>query len=364
MVDGFKDGSMTISELLTKACPSIRSRVRREILGESRAAEEVRDLQAEILLDKGVRDVLAAQNPDGWIAHNFHGYESMESAIRLLSEKDLDPRTASFSKALQALARFPDRLQRGIGKVGPILDAAGFGGSQTIRAFLLAQAGKENNPLVQDQIPKALKAFQALLERDAVEDYIERYRGKYVYRAGVVWPDIYHLRLLAFTESWRTPQHQAILAEAVSRLVKWSPLPEVYIRHRSQFIAPASFGMRDFTPDLDTLDDPGWMIWFQRMELLSRLGLLPEVVDLVPQVDRLIQILEEGDGWFTLARSHSYFRKWGAYTGLMLEEDWRKPERRVYDLTFRTLLILHYSGVPADSSGPDSDSQEKSSKSV
>ncbi|MFO8036592.1 MAG: hypothetical protein R6U57_08225 [Anaerolineales bacterium] len=77
----------------------------------------------------------------------------------------------------------------------------------------------------------------------------------------MVWPDIYHLCLLAFTESWRTPQHKATLAEAVSRLVRWSPLPGVYIRHRSQFIASASFEMRDCTPDLDILDAPGWMIW-------------------------------------------------------------------------------------------------------
>lgn len=337
---------MPISELLTEACPSIQSRVRREILGESRAAKEVQALQMEILQDKDVRDVLAAQGPDGWIAHNFHGYESMESGIRLLCEKDLDPNNASFSKALKALARFPDRLQRGIGKVGPILDEAGFGGSQTIRSALLAQAGKESTPLVQEQIPGALHAFQALLERDAVEDCIERYRGKYVYRDGVVWPDIYHLRLLAFTENWRTPEHQATLAKAISRLVRWSPLPAVYVRHRSQLIAPASFGMRDFNPDLQALDGAQWMIWFQRMELLSRLGVLAEVPGLRAQVEDLIQILEEGDGWFTLAHSHPYFRKWGAYTGLMLEKDWMSPDRKRYDLTFRSLLILHYSGIP------------------
>jgi hypothetical protein len=339
---------MPISELLTKACPSTRSRVRREILGESRAADEVKALQAEILQDGAVKDILAAQDSDGWIFQVFHGYESMESAVRVLCEKDLDPENASFSKALTALKVYPDRLQRGIGKVGPILDDDGFGGSQTIRAFLLAQAGKGDSPLVQSQIPGALDAFRAVLERDAVEDFIERYRGKFVYRDGVVWPSIYHLRLLAFTESWHSPQNQATLAEAVSRLVKWSPLPAVYVRHRSQLIAPTSFGMGDFTPDLDALDDPGWMIWFQRMELLSRLGVLAAVPGLVAQADRLVEILGEGGGWFTLALSHPYFRKWGAYTGLMLEKDWRKPERRTYDLTFRSLLILNYCGFQTD----------------
>ncbi len=336
---------MPISELLTKACPSIQSRVRREVLGETRAADEVNALQEEILQDQDVRDVLASQDPDGWIAHNFHGYKSMESGIRILSEKDLDPRNTAFSKALTALARFPDRLQRGIGKVGPILDDAGFGGSQTIRAALLAQAGKVSSPFVQKQIPGALDAFRAVLERDAVEDFTEGYRGKYIYRDGVVWPSIYHLRLLTFTESWRSTQTRETLAAALARLVRWSPLPAVYVRHRSQLVAPASFGMRDFNPDLQALDDAQWMIWFQRMELVSRLGVLAEVPGLVAQVRELIQILEEGGGWFTRAHSHPYFRKWGAYTGLMLEKDWMSQDRRKYDLTFRSHLIQHYSDL-------------------
>jgi hypothetical protein len=40
--------------------------------------------------------------------------------------------------------------------------------------------------------------------------------------------------------------------------------------------------------------------------------------------------------------NHTYFRKWGAYTGLMLEHDWCDPQRRIYDLTFRSLIILYY----------------------
>lgn len=35
-------------------------------------------------------------------------------------------------------------------------------------------------------------------------------------------------------------------------------------------------------------------------------------------------------------------RKWGAYSSLTLERDWKDPRRRMYDPTFRSLLILHY----------------------
>jgi len=40
--------------------------------------------------------------------------------------------------------------------------------------------------------------------------------------------------------------------------------------------------------------------------------------------------------------AHDYFKRWGAYTDLMLEKDWRNPQRRINDLTFRCLLVLHY----------------------
>jgi hypothetical protein len=41
------------------------------------------------------------------------------------------------------------------------------------------------------------------------------------------------------------------------------------------------------------------------------------------------------------ALSRTYFRKWGVYTDLMLERDWKDPQRHIYDLSFRSLLILH-----------------------
>jgi len=42
--------------------------------------------------------------------------------------------------------------------------------------------------------------------------------------------------------------------------------------------------------------------------------------------------------------SHGYFQEWGANTGLGLAPDWRAAQRRINDLTFRSLLILQYAG--------------------
>jgi len=109
-------------------------------------------------------------------------------------------------------------------------------------------------------------------------------------------------------------------------------------------MAPASFGMKDFNPTMTSMNSAQWMMWFHRMELLSRLG----VVDAIPELRNQVNILQDmfdDDGWFTSQINHDYFKRWGAYTGLMIEQDWKTAQRRIFDLTFRSLLIRHYSKV-------------------
>jgi hypothetical protein len=101
--------------------------------------------------------------------------------------------------------------------------------------------------------------------------------------------------------------------------------------------------MDDFRPNLSTISNAQWMQWFHRMELLARLGVVKQIPELERQVQILSNILLESGGIFTKKLSHLYFQRWGAYTGLALENDWRMAQRRINDLTFRSLLILHYS---------------------
>jgi hypothetical protein len=93
---------------------------------------------------------------------------------------------------------------------------------------------------------------------------------------------------------------------------------------------------------MQLMSTASWMMWFQRMELLARVGVISFVPELASQLQQLKQILESGSGWFGKKIRHAYFRDWGVYTGLQLEEDWRSSRRRVFDLTFRSLLICHY----------------------
>jgi hypothetical protein len=227
--------------------------------------------------------------------------------------------------------------------VGKVLDEVGLGGSEMIRAAVFAYAGIEEMPFVKEQVEVALNSFNSVLDFSSMDELVEEYKGKLVFKPGVRWPSIYHLRLLAFTHGWRTIENRRGVAEAVRRLVGLSPLPGIYARHKSQVIAPASFCMRDFNPSMAAMDSTEWMMWFQRMECLARLGVVHSIPELQRQADELVALLETSDGRFTKKLAHPSFTHWGAYTGLTLEKDWRTPERRVYDLTFRSLLILHYS---------------------
>ena len=334
---------MEITQIIPYACPSIQYRMRKELLHQSSDQPEMVKLQKKILLDDAVKAVINSQGADGWLAWNFHGNESMESGIRLLCEKGVEATQPVLARAFFSLEEHTDRLERGLGTVGKILDEFGFGGSETIRAYLFARAGKEKVPLVKEQIEQALEVFRSVTQIKSLKDLCEPYRGKFVYRTGVLWPSIYHLRLLATTQNWRTPENCKMIVESIQQIVRLSPIPAIHVRYRSQLIAPASFSMDNFKPDMNVLTDAEWMQWFHRMELLARLGVVKQTPELTRQTKILAGILVEGQGLFAKKLSHPYFQKWGAYTGLMLEKDWRLPQRRINDLTFRSLLILHFS---------------------
>jgi hypothetical protein len=337
---------MVIHELISSGCPSIQYRARRELLDEATDSQMMKAIQREILQDEHVEAILESQAADGWIGSRFHGYDSHEAGIRLLCEKGLDREHPSLGRALEALDRMKARIDAEMGIVGRTLDESGLGGTETIRATILAYAGEGTHPLLKVQQGLALDAFRAVSEIGSVDEITEPYKDKLVFKEGVIWPSIYHLRLLAFTHAWRTPQAQAMLVESTARLAQLSPIPNIHVRFKSQCMAPAAFGMQNFGgQDLARLTAPEWMMWFQRMELLARLGVVKEAPELRRQVEELDKILVAGGGWFTLPLTHDYFRNWGAYTGLMLERDWRHSKRRVYDLTFRSLLIQHYSGL-------------------
>ncbi|MBU5311608.1 hypothetical protein KQI38_06170 [Tissierella carlieri] len=334
-----------IEFLLDNACSSIKYRIKKEILNDIDSYEEEK-LQSQILEDKLIREFIAKQNSDGWIDEDFHSEKGIETAIRVLSEKGVLSEQFPIQKMLNELERREDTFDKGcLFNVGKILDEKGFGGSQLIRSTIFAYAGIENKDFIKEQIENALDKFKFILSVDKIQDITEEYKSKLIFKNEVKWPSIYDLRLLAFTKTWRSKQNEKIITSSIGQLIKLSPISDILVLKGHQLIAPASFCMHDFYQDMNTFKDKDWMMWFHRMELLSRLGVVKHIEELKDQVDFLVHILSENDGIFKKKLNHYYFTKWGTYIGLALEKDWRTEERRMCDLTFRSLLILYYSEI-------------------
>jgi hypothetical protein len=301
----------------------------------------MRNLQDQVVADEEVKRIFESRKPDGWLGKNFHGENSIESDIRWLSEKGVSNQHPIIQDALISLESHSERLSLGIGKVGFILDQLNMGGSILIQAVIFAYVYHEDRPFVQKQVDNALNAFNAVINVDSIESIIKEKSGRKIFSPGVIWPSLYHLRLLAWTGHWRTTENMLMLSESIRKLISFSPIPAIKVLYKSQIIAPASFCMDQFAPDMGKMKDFEWMKWFHRMELLARLGVIHLIPALENQIWTLCKILDENDGFFGLKINHPYFRKKNVYTGLMLEKDWNSPQRRIYDLTFRSLLILN-----------------------
>jgi hypothetical protein len=331
--------------LLHSACPSIQYRVLTECLQVSPDEPSLSQLKTAIEENSIVRGLLAQQASDGWFAEDFHGTISHESCLRRLLEMGIAAQSRPIQAAVEALLSFPERCDRGLGKAGRLLDELHLGGTRLIRAAVLATAGREDQAEVQEQIQEALLGFAAVLNVPNFEEVCEIRQGQRVLRSGQAWPGLYHLRLLAATQSWRTPANQKLLASSFEHLARLSPLPDYNGYAHGQRVAPASFCMHDFAPNLDALDAAGWMQWLLRMELIARTGILPFAPTYQRQISQLQKLLASSNGLLRLPLSHPYFTHWSAYTGLALEADWHSPLRRECDLTFRALLISHYAGL-------------------
>ena len=339
-----------VGYLLHDTCPSIQYRVRSELLSEPETNQEMKDLQQRILEDEAVRRISSVQHPDGWLGTRFHTAEvgsdnlAAEVAIRLLCEKGVSRHHPLLARALEALRGTDEAFAREFFRVGRILDSKGFGGSYLIRAVLFARAGIEAEPFVQEQIEKALEAFRAVSNVESVSEITKRSRGRPVFKSGVIWPCIYHLRLLAFTFSWRTTTNIDMITRSIRRLLSLSPFPAAYVRSGPQLVAPCGILVDDLPYRTPVLSRRDCVMWFEEVELLSRLGVVEEVLELRAQATWLAGMLCANEGRFARPVAPRHFTRWSAYTGLALEKDWRSEKRRVSDLTFRSLLILYYSG--------------------
>ncbi|UCC17453.1 MAG: hypothetical protein JSU58_02595 [Dehalococcoidales bacterium] len=342
--------SEVIRSLNENACASIRFRTRKEILGEN---PDVNDYLDEIVADKRIQYAFSWQKENGFLGNAFHAgwipevkmkYLSTgaEGALRFLSEMAVPETHPVVRKGLDALLRDnwnPDRW-----KWSTIFDPAiGLFGADNIRAVVFAYFGIEDHDFIQTEIQRALGYVGAVSDIRSIEEITGTYRQK-LYYSGTPLPDLYNLKLLAFTQSWRNDENIDIITHAIENLIDLSPLPKIYIKLKSQLIAPAKIQPVNLTLSPRDLGSNDWFWWIQTIELFARMGVIKNVTPLLHQANELKEMLEAGKGYFPVKPASRNFEVWGVYPGLALEDSWKNDGWK-YDMTFRSLLILKYAGL-------------------
>lgn len=339
-----------IEALTGKACASIKYRVRKEILEEN---PDITAYLDEILDDERVKYVFTWQKVDGYLGQSFHGgwipdaklklYNTgAEAALRFLAEMGVPRDYPVVEKGLNALLKDnwnPDPWKWGAHYEPEI----GLFGVDYIRAVVFSYFGIEEYDFSKTEIQQALRHVNRVTEIPSVKEITGNYRNKLYFNQGIALPDIYHLKLLAFTQGWRDSQNTSALAKALEHLIELSPIPETYIKCGSQLVAPARITPRDLKQSPHSLQPQDWFWWLHTMELFARMGIVKQIPALRQQANELKGMLAEGNGFFPVKPYARSFQNWSVYVGLALEDSW-KNDRWKYDLTFRALLILKYAG--------------------
>jgi len=339
-----------IRTLTEGACASIRFRTRKEILGEN---PDISKYLNDILTDKRVQYAFSWQKENGFLGDFFHaGWipavkmkyfgTGAEGALRFLSEMAVPDTYPVIKKCLEALLR--DNWNPDPWKWSTVFEPEiGLFGADNIRAVVFSYFGIEDHDFIQTEIRRTLGYVRAVSDIRSIEEITGTYRQK-LYYSGTPLPDLYNLKLLAFTKSWRNEKNLDIISKAIEKLIEFSPLPKVYIKIKSQLVAPAQIQPPNLKQSPYELGPRDWFWWIHTMELFARMRIVKKVPSLLQQAYELKSILKEGDGVFPFKPHDGYFKAWSVYSGLALEDSW-KNNRWKFDMTFRSLLILKYAGL-------------------
>ncbi len=343
--------------LLQNANPSIVYHVKNDIL-KNIMEDDKRELQDRILQEKIIQDIIACQKESGWLGNGFHGanknagqYENQEVGVKYLGEKLVYKDTPVLKNAIGAFKTVFPRL---FGEYDTDCNRYAASGSDIIKAACVARAGYEDSFDITKEITSALESFGRVTEIESVTDIVKIRKRRpersnpegiaYVFNNYEKWPCWYHLDILAHTDSWRTSENIAMLADAFNKLLKdmgfdYQPAYCVDIGHLVGCCGAFKEGMK-----LSTETGGEHYVFLNLVEYMCRCGLYSLVPSLKKEVD-IIYASIDGQGICRANYSEKALKGMGCYSGGQLEVDWRSKTRKLCDVTYRGLLILYYSGL-------------------
>ena len=344
-----------INFLFDYADPSIILRVKKEILNCLSEKEE-KELLGKIISQKNVQTVIQSQKSDGWFGNNFHGqspknnagmYDNMEVGLRYLAEKGFSSENEYISKAVSSfLSKEPFDAAYGCGK--PETPEADYkytaSGLYIARSSIILRAGYENKLPENDfidlkrDVDFSFKTFADVLNYATADEIIDRQKKKPCFKENILFPCLYHLRMLAHSVSWRNSSDISILVSSLNHLLSFQQTDEmVYTYIKGQYRGPCfalihaqgrilGIAEKDFIP-------------LDMMELFARCKVVKGVELLKYKYDRLLSLIDEN---LNVNIDSQNGNNWNPYLGFALEVDWKKKIRLQCDLLFRVLLIMHY----------------------
>lgn len=330
-----------LSFLLEYGGCSIQYRIKREIMNVNPSSSELLSLQKQILNKPKVQKVLSWQNFDGYFGTRLHTAPSRskiwthEGCVRYLIEMGLC--NENVRKALDVM------LCPGWGKECENSRAAKVFKYEMIRASLFVQAGIKDSEIISEWVEDALQGFRNVAEAESYTDLIyERPDKKLVFKERKYLPVIYHLRLLAFTDCWRTEENVRMMKVAYEKLYQWLPLPAIYYKSKSYPVAPLGNVCQ---PVNQNFNEELGFVWIHFYEMSARMGMLGKDSPYRKHFEELKEhVLKQDDKFmeYTNKRNGSYVG-WSGYSGIALEGDGKKQQERMRDFMFRVLLIDKYS---------------------
>ena len=347
--------SSQINFLLENANPSIILRIRKEILGNISAEAEA-ELLSQIRREPIYQLIANCQKENGWLGNGFHGpnknagpYENQEVGTKWLAEKGVGKNDPVLKRAMDAFVttKLTDLCYRTKGKYFDEFRYAA-NGQNLIRCACIARAGYDDVIDIKPQIQLALDSFQRVLEVNSALDItrVKRAGGKEkrVFNDYEKWPCYYLLDILAHTQTWKNKDNIEMLAESVKKLMR-TDRPECQVGGDSwvgYVLGTVGCIKEGYTLGYDK--DGVHYTHLERVEWLCRCGLTPYIPALQAEVEFLANGIDE-NGICRATVDENQLKGLSTYSGQQLEVDWKTEIRKLCDITFRVLLILHYADM-------------------
>ncbi len=342
----------TIVFLLENAGPSIRYRVKKEILNCITPKEEAA-LQEEIMAEPISVLITNCQKENGWLGNGFHGpnknagpYENQECGTKYFAEKGVRKDNPVLQKAMDAFVTVPfsDLCYRTKGKVYDEFKYAA-NGQNLIRCACIARAGYDDVIDIKPQIQLSLDSFKRVLEVDSVIDISRRIKScKYrLFNNYEKWPCRYHFDILAHTDSWKSEENSRMLAKSFEKLMR-TDRPEIKGVGAISWVGHPLGTLGGFCEGYAIRYEKNGVsvVNLEAVEWLVRCGVhhyLPAVQNEVKAIKNSI----DENGICRIAADEEELQGISTYSGLQIEKDWKSVTSKLCDITFRALLILHYS---------------------